>query len=143
MKLAALNTHTIQRFYNKLVKPPEEGGKSLPQDAVEYPQGAPTGRLHRLYSLQSHRRLHTAPHGKEGNQPPGRDANQSIPRRHQGPPPLKTLFTVTLFTGPRKGEALGHATAAFTLDVCGHVTGQMKQESANRMDSYIKDVLDQ
>lgn len=36
---------------------------------------------------------------------------------------------------------LGHATAAFTLDVYGHVTDQMKQESARRMDAYIKDVL--
>lgn len=31
---------------------------------------------------------------------------------------------------------LGHATAAFTLDVYGHVTDQMKQESANRMQAY-------
>ncbi len=38
---------------------------------------------------------------------------------------------------------LGHATAAFTLDVYGHVTDQMKQESARRMDSYIKNVLGQ
>ena len=37
---------------------------------------------------------------------------------------------------------LGHATAAFTLDVYGHVTDQMKQASASRMESYIKDVLD-
>lgn len=36
---------------------------------------------------------------------------------------------------------MGHATAAFTLDVYGHVTDQMKKESAARMDSYIKDVL--
>ena len=36
---------------------------------------------------------------------------------------------------------LGHATAAFTLDVYGHVTDQMKQESAARMESYIKNVL--
>jgi len=36
---------------------------------------------------------------------------------------------------------LGHATAAFTLDIYGHVTDQMKKESAARMDSYIKDVL--
>ncbi|MBE6913819.1 MAG: site-specific integrase [Ruminococcaceae bacterium] len=36
---------------------------------------------------------------------------------------------------------LGHATAAFTLDVYGHVTDQMKQESARRMDNYIKSVL--
>jgi integrase len=36
---------------------------------------------------------------------------------------------------------LGHATAAFTLDIYGHVTDQMKQESAARMESYIKGVL--
>ena len=37
---------------------------------------------------------------------------------------------------------LGHATAAFTLDVYGHVTDQMKQASASRMENYIRDVLD-
>ncbi len=36
---------------------------------------------------------------------------------------------------------LGHATAAFTLDVYGHVTEAMKQESAARMESFIKDVM--
>ena len=36
---------------------------------------------------------------------------------------------------------LGHATAAFTLDVYGHVTDQMKRESAQRMEQYIKSVL--
>lgn len=36
---------------------------------------------------------------------------------------------------------LGHATAAFTLDVYGHVTDQMKQASAARMENYIKAVL--
>ena len=35
---------------------------------------------------------------------------------------------------------LGHATAAFTLDVYGHVTDQMKQASAARMEQYIKRV---
>lgn len=38
---------------------------------------------------------------------------------------------------------LGHATAAFTLDVYGHVTNQMKKESAARMDRYIKSVIGQ
>lgn len=33
---------------------------------------------------------------------------------------------------------LGHATAAFTLDVYGHATEQMKKDSAARMDAYIK-----
>ena len=37
-------------------------------------------------------------------------------------------------------DNLGHATAAFTLDVYGHVTQQMKQDSANRMEQFIKDV---
>lgn len=36
---------------------------------------------------------------------------------------------------------LGHATAAFTLDVYGHVTEQMKQASAERMEDFIKGVL--
>lgn len=40
-------------------------------------------------------------------------------------------------------ETLGHATAAFTLDVYGHVTDQMKQASAARMDAYIKSVSNQ
>lgn len=35
---------------------------------------------------------------------------------------------------------LGHATSSFTLDVYGHVTDQMKQESAARMDRYIKQI---
>jgi integrase len=35
-------------------------------------------------------------------------------------------------------EALGHHTAAFTLDVYGHVTERMKQESAARMEAYIQ-----
>lgn len=37
-------------------------------------------------------------------------------------------------------ENLGHATASFTLDVYGHVTKQMKQDSAARMDAFIKAV---
>lgn len=35
---------------------------------------------------------------------------------------------------------LGHATAAFTLDVYGHVTDKMKQESAARMEQFIQSV---
>lgn len=37
-------------------------------------------------------------------------------------------------------ENLGHATAAFTLDVYGHVTEQMKKESAARMEMHIRAV---
>lgn len=37
-------------------------------------------------------------------------------------------------------ENLGHATAAFTLDVYGHVTAHMKQESASRMERFIQSV---
>lgn len=35
---------------------------------------------------------------------------------------------------------LGHHTASFTLDVYGHVTEEMQQASAARMDSFIKSV---
>ena len=37
---------------------------------------------------------------------------------------------------------LGHATAAFTLDVYGNVTNQMQEASAVRMEAYIKGVLE-
>lgn len=37
-------------------------------------------------------------------------------------------------------ENLGHATAAFTLDVYGHVTEKMKQESAAQLDQFIQAV---
>ena len=36
---------------------------------------------------------------------------------------------------------LGHHSAAFTLDVYGHCTDQMKEDSAKRMDDFIKRVL--
>ena len=35
---------------------------------------------------------------------------------------------------------LGHHAAAFTLDVYGHVTEEMKQASADRMEAFIKGV---
>ena len=37
-------------------------------------------------------------------------------------------------------ENLGHATSSFTLDTYGHVTDQMKKDSANRMENFIKSV---
>nr|WP_194236474.1 hypothetical protein [Pseudoflavonifractor sp. BIOML-A9] len=36
---------------------------------------------------------------------------------------------------------LGHATAAFPLDVYGHVSEKMKRDSADRMERYIKRAL--
>ena len=36
---------------------------------------------------------------------------------------------------------LGHATAAFTLDVYGHVSEKMKQDSANRMEAYMQHTI--
>lgn len=35
-------------------------------------------------------------------------------------------------------ENLGHHSASFTLDVYGHVTDKMRQDSAERMENYIK-----
>lgn len=57
----------------------------------------------------------------------------------------KILFRPTLEEGrlmrPDLGlENLGHATAAFTLDVYGHVTAQMKKASADRMEQKIRAV---
>lgn len=40
-------------------------------------------------------------------------------------------------------ENLGHYSAAFTLDVYGHVTNQMKRDSAERMERHIKKVSGQ
>ena len=37
---------------------------------------------------------------------------------------------------------LGHATASFTLDVYGHASQRMRQRSADRMERYIHEVLD-
>ena len=37
-------------------------------------------------------------------------------------------------------ENLVHASAAFTLDVYGHVSDRMKKESANRMEEYIRNL---
>ena len=37
-------------------------------------------------------------------------------------------------------ENLGHATVAFTLDVYGHVSDKMRQDSANRMEAFIKGI---
>ncbi len=36
---------------------------------------------------------------------------------------------------------LGHAAAAFTLDVYGHVSERMKRDSAERMEQYIKNAI--
>ncbi|MDR3979967.1 MAG: tyrosine-type recombinase/integrase [Oscillospiraceae bacterium] len=38
-------------------------------------------------------------------------------------------------------ENLGHATAAFTLDVYGHFTDDMRSVSAQRMEGFITNVL--
>jgi len=38
-------------------------------------------------------------------------------------------------------ENMGHHTAAFTLGTYGHVTEQMKKESAARMDKFIGNIL--
>ena len=35
---------------------------------------------------------------------------------------------------------LGHATASFTLDVYGHVSQKMRQQSADRMEQFIRKV---
>lgn len=51
-----------------------------------------------------------------------------------------TFATLSLQNGDdikTVSENLGHATTAFTLDVYGHVTEQMRKESATRMQAFI------
>ena len=40
-------------------------------------------------------------------------------------------------------QNLGHASAVFTLDVYGHVTDKMKDESASRMQNYIDNLTEE
>ena len=40
-------------------------------------------------------------------------------------------------------ENLGHATAAFTLEVYGHMSRQMQINSANKLESFIQNVYAQ
>lgn len=49
--------------------------------------------------------------------------------------PCKTVTNIKTVQGN-----LGHATAAFTLDVYGHVSERMKEDSANRMQQYIENL---
>ena len=37
-------------------------------------------------------------------------------------------------------ENVGHATASFTIDVYGHVSKRMNQESTDRMQSYFDSI---
>lgn len=62
-------------------------------------------------------------------------------------PGCMTFVTVTPLPRSRVGMILrpvqgnlGHATASFTLDVYGRVTDQMKRDSAERMQKFIKSV---
>ena len=50
-------------------------------------------------------------------------------RKHQTGDDIKTVQ-----------EHLGHATASFTLAVYGHVTDQIKRDSAARMETFIRTV---
>ena len=38
-------------------------------------------------------------------------------------------------------KALSHATASFTLDIYGHASQKMRQQSADRMEQFIKTVI--
>jgi integrase len=44
----------------------------------------------------------------------------------------------TVSGNPPCHATLGHASVAFTLDVYGHVTGNMKSSSSQRMQEYIE-----
>ena len=51
-----------------------------------------------------------------------------------------TYATISLQSGAdikTLSESLGHATVAFTLDVYAHVTDDMQQAAANKMEAFI------
>ena len=68
----------------------------------------------------------------------------SIGRPDARPHDLRhTAATVAIASGAdikSVQDLLGHATASFTLDVYGHVTDQMKRDSADRMERFIQSV---
>jgi hypothetical protein len=71
-------------------------------------------------------------------QPP-QSLSSNVPIVYEKTPPgtraRNPNLAVRIQAGFRKN--LGHATVAFTLDIYGHVTPQMKQDSADRMQRLI------
>ncbi len=54
---------------------------------------------------------------------------------------LIELCTTASSVSSETSANLGHATAAFTLDVYGHFTDDMRSVSAQRMEGFITNVL--
>lgn len=48
---------------------------------------------------------------------------------------------ITVYPIKTLQENLGHATAAFTLEVYGHVSKQMQINSANKLESFIQNTF--
>lgn len=163
VKLEALLTHEIQRFYNNLQK-----GQGPKQPLSPKPIRNIHGVLHKaLQQAVELGYLRSNPATacklprveKTEIKPLDQEAIEKFLDTIKGHP-YESVYVVTLFTGMREGEVLGltwdcvdfdkgtitinkqenlgHHTAAFTLDVYGHVTEQMKQDSAYRMEQYIK-----
>ena len=61
--------------------------------------------------------------------------------RDFGPSPLILWITVSGGDDIKTVQTnLGHATASFTLDVYGHISQKMRQQSADRMEQFIRKI---
>jgi len=119
-RLSKLTTTHIQRFYNGLMK----GDKPLTAKTVKNIHGV----------------LHRAPEQavRLGFIKANPSDNVSLPRVQRAE--IKPMADDDIKT---LQENLGHHTAAFTLNVYGHVSDKMRQESARRMDLYFKNISNQ
>lgn len=111
VKLEALNTHTIQGFYNSLVRPPDEGGKGLSPKTLRNVHSV----LHRaLQQAVAVGYLRFNPVDacilprmeKPKINPLDEEQSRAFLVAIQGHP-MEELFTFALFSGMRKGEVMG------------------------------------
>ena len=111
VKLEALNTHTIQGFYNNLVKPPEEGGKGLSPKTLRNIHSVLHRALQQAVSIGYIRSNPTdaciLPRMEKPEIKPLDEKQMKAFLAAIKGHPLETFFTFTMFTGLRKGEVLG------------------------------------
>ena len=111
VKLEALAAHAIQKFYNNLVMPADEGGKGLAPKTLRSVHGVLHKALQQAvmigYIRTNPTDACTLPRVvKPEIKPLDEDDTARFLSAIQGHP-METLFTVTLFTGLRRGEILG------------------------------------
>lgn len=122
VKLDALLTHTIQKFYNSLVKPVDEGGKGLAPKTLKGIHGVLHKALQQAVMLNYIRSnptdACTLPRVvRKEIRPLDEEDTARFLQAIKGHP-YETIFFVTIFTGMRRGEVLG-----LTWDCVDFTTG--------------------